>query len=37
LRERLHELASDAEAERAVLEGRLLELTRRIDELATRT
>ena len=36
LRDRLREIASDAEAERAVLEVRLVELTRRIDELAAR-
>lgn len=36
LRERLHEIATDAEAERAVLEARLHELARRLDELATR-
>jgi hypothetical protein len=37
LRERLREIASDAEAERAVLEVRLVELTRRVDELGART
>jgi hypothetical protein len=37
LRERLREIASDAEAERAVLEVRLIELTRRVDELTART
>jgi hypothetical protein len=37
LRDRLREIASDAEAERAVLEVRLIELTRRLDELAART
>ena len=37
LRERLREIASDAEAERAVLEVRLIELGRRVDELTTRT
>jgi hypothetical protein len=37
LRERLREIASDAEAERAVIEARLLELTRRIEEQAART
>ncbi|MDX6425120.1 MAG: hypothetical protein QOD52_525 [Gaiellaceae bacterium] len=36
LRERLHEIATDAEAERAILDGRLHELARRLDELATR-
>ncbi len=36
LRDRLREIASDAEAERAVLEVRLIELTRRVDELAAR-
>jgi uncharacterized protein YukE len=36
LRERLAEIASDAEAERAVLEARLHELARRLDELAAR-
>jgi hypothetical protein len=36
LRERLREIASDAEAERAVLEVRLVELTRRVDELGAR-
>ena len=35
-RERLHEIATDAEAERAVLDARLHELARRLDELATR-
>jgi uncharacterized protein YukE len=37
LRERLREIAADAESERAVLDGRLHELGRRLDELATRT
>lgn len=37
LRERLHEIAADAESERAVLEARLHELTRRLDELAARS
>jgi len=37
LRERLHELAADAESERAVLDARLHELGRRVDELTTRT
>lgn len=37
LRERLREIASDAEAERAVLEVRLIELTRRVEELSART
>jgi hypothetical protein len=36
LRERLRELAADAESERAVLEGRLQELGRRLDELTAR-
>jgi hypothetical protein len=36
LRERLHEIASDAEAERAVLDARLHDLARRVDEMATR-
>lgn len=36
LRERLHEIATDAESERAVLEARLQELSRKLDELATR-
>jgi len=36
LRERLHEIATDAEAERAVMDARLHELARRLDELATR-
>lgn len=36
LRERLHEIAADAESERAVLEARLHELGRRLDELAAR-
>jgi hypothetical protein len=36
LRERLAEISSDAESERAVLEARLHELGRRLDELATR-
>jgi uncharacterized protein YukE len=36
LRERLHEISADAEAERAVLEARLHELSRRVDELAAR-
>lgn len=37
LRERLREIAADAESERAVLDGRLHELGRRLDELAART
>ena len=37
LRERLREIAADAESERAVLDGRLHELAPRLDELATRT
>lgn len=36
LRERLREIATDAESERAVLEVRMIELSRRVDELATR-
>ena len=36
LRGRLHEIAADAEAERAVLEGRLQDLARRLDELTAR-
>jgi len=36
LRERLHEIATDAEAERAIMDARLHELARRLDELATR-
>lgn len=36
LRERLAEIAADAEAERSVLEARLHELGRRLDELAAR-
>lgn len=36
LRERLHEIAADAESERAVLEARLHDLARRLDELAAR-
>jgi hypothetical protein len=37
LRERLAEIASDAEAERAVLDARLHELGRRLDDLTART
>jgi hypothetical protein len=37
LRDRLKEIAADAESERAVLDGRLHELARRLDELAART
>jgi hypothetical protein len=37
LRDRLREIAADAESERTVLDGRLHELARRLDELATRT
>jgi hypothetical protein len=37
LRERLHEIATDAESERAVLELRLQELQRRVDELHARS
>ncbi len=37
LRERLREIAADAESERAVLDARLHELARRLDELTART
>ena len=37
LRERLREIAQEAESERIVLESRMLELQRRLDELAART
>ncbi len=37
LRERLQEIAQEAETERSVLESRLHELQRRLDELAART
>ena len=37
LRDRLREIAADAESERAVLDSRLHELGRRLDELATRS
>jgi len=37
LRDRLREIASDAETERTVLDGRLRELARRLDELTSRT
>jgi len=37
LRDRLREIAADAESERAVLDGRLHELARRLDELTART
>jgi hypothetical protein len=37
LRERLREIAADAEADRAVLAGRLHELSRKLDELTART
>ena len=37
LRERLNEISADAESERAVLEARLHELGRRLDELTART
>jgi hypothetical protein len=37
LRDRLREIAADAESERTVLDSRLHELSRRLDELATRT
>jgi hypothetical protein len=36
LRERLHEIAADAESERSVLEARLHDLGRRLDELTAR-
>jgi hypothetical protein len=36
LRLRLHEIAADAEAERAVLDARLHDLQRRLDEQAAR-
>lgn len=36
LRERLHEISAEAESERAVLEGRLRELARRVEELSAR-
>lgn len=36
LRERLREIASDAESERAVLEVRMIELSRRVDDLTAR-
>ena len=37
LRDRLREIAAEAESERAMLESRLHEIARRIDELAART
>jgi uncharacterized phage infection (PIP) family protein YhgE len=37
LRERLDEIASDAEAERSVLEARLQDLTRKLDEIMSRS
>jgi uncharacterized protein YukE len=37
LRDRLREIAADAESERAILDSRVHELGRRLDELATRT
>jgi len=37
LRERLQEISADAESERAVLDSRLQELSRRIDEMTART
>jgi hypothetical protein len=37
LRDRLREIAADAESERSVIDGRLHELARRLDELAART
>ena len=36
LRTRLNEIATDAEADRAVLDARLQELARRLEELTTR-
>lgn len=36
LRERLHEISAEAESERAVLETRLRDLSRRVEELAAR-
>ena len=36
LRERLNEIASDAESERTILDSRLQDLTRRLEELTTR-
>ena len=36
LRERLKEIATDAEAERSVLEARLQDLTRKVEEISTR-
>jgi vacuolar-type H+-ATPase subunit E/Vma4 len=37
LRERLREISADAESERAVLDARLHELSRRLDELTAKT
>ena len=37
LRERLNEIAADAESERAVLDSRLQDLARRVEELDART
>jgi hypothetical protein len=37
LRERLHEIAADAESERSVLVARIQELSRRLDEITART
>jgi hypothetical protein len=37
LRDRLREIAADAESERSVLDRRLHELGRRLDELTART
>jgi hypothetical protein len=37
LRERLHEIAADAESERAVLESRIQDLARRLEELTSRS
>ena len=37
LRERLHEIAADAESERAVLDARLQELARRLEEITAKT
>ena len=37
LRERLHEIAADAESERGIIDARLHELARRLDELTAKT
>lgn len=37
LRERLHEIATDAESERAILESRLQDVQRKLDELSARS